>query len=347
MALHAWDHLDTLRHPHRPPHHHKPFPEQPDAPDAPQESCDRAQTRYAFLFVPNSDKTTEHAPGAVLRLGEYSDFERGAHAEGMVEDIYPAQHIHDEGDEEAAYTQAAGGAEGILLACDGRILIRSGEKMYLETADYHQMTNGDYALDVDGTMTTTVSDAIELTSEDGSIQIKSGSKKSLKIKAGGDTGKLELSGKDHDRTIKGETTETFHGPVTRTFKDSSYVKKFGWDFSSIYGFNMDTYYGGKCESVYGLRMQFDKYNIISNWGCFNWVGTQVDLKAMVMKRVTAKFGSSNCTAEWNEIMVGLEHLKVGSNQVEARQRAVSLDSGQVDVKSGTAGVRVRSLSAYV
>jgi len=349
MALRDWDHVsppfpqDGHEHGHGGRHHGKPHQEH-----GPEHSAVCGTGRNIYFLVPTDeiDEESDHV-GTFFRLGEYSDVEVRASRGDRLDELYPEQHISDEGGEQGALDNASGGAEGILLSCDGRILIKAQEKIYLQSADFHQSVEGDYALDVDGEIDISADEKIRIASADGAVTVKSGGKNTLKLSADGGSGKLELVGKDHERTVKGDTTERFHGPVDIQYKDSISVKKFGWDFTEVYGMNMDTYYGAKCESIYGLRMQFDKYNMVSNWGSFNWIGTQVDLKAMVMKRVTAKFGSSNCTAEWNEIMVGLEHLKVGSNQVEARQRAVSLDSGQVDVKSGNSGVRMRAMSCYI
>jgi len=349
MALRDWDRVSPPfrqnghGHGHGGRHHGNPH--QGPGPSSPA-ACGAGRNIYFLVPTDEIDEESDHV-GTFVRLGEYSDVEIRASRGDRLNELYPEQHISDEGDDKTAVDNASGGAEGILLSCDGRILIKAQEKMYLQTADFHQSVDGDYALDVDGEIDISADDRIRIASSEGAVTVRSGGKKTLKLSADGGSGKLEMVGNDHDRTVKGETTERFHGPADIQYKDSVSVKKFGWDFTEVYGMNMDTYYGAKCESIYGLRMQFDKFNIVSNWGCFNWFGTQVDLKTMVMKRVTAKFGSSDCSAEWNQIMVGLEHLKVGSNQVEARQRAVSLDSGQVDVKSGNAGVRMRSMSCYI
>lgn len=117
------------------------------------------QTVYTYFYVPkasNSAATTadDTGLGAVLRLGGFSDLEepkgsatatsKGAlHA--VQSQVYPAQHITDEPNAKA-YQNAAGAAttdannqtvkrQGILLACDGRVLLRAGEKTYIHATD--------------------------------------------------------------------------------------------------------------------------------------------------------------------------------------------------------------------
>jgi len=294
-----------------------------------------AARRTMFYLVPTSPpSSTTDKVGAFLRLGEYSDVEHRVFDHGHEDDLFPAQHISDEGDDSSVYTNAAGGSEGIMMSCDGRMLIKAAEKMYLESGDYHQKTNGKHTLDVDGDQTTTIKDHYKLSTESGDMTVTSASK-------------LKVTCQKEERSIKGKSEHTYDKWHLIKYKDSYESHKWGWDFNSIYGFNMTSYYGGIMESVYGVRMQFDKFNFFSDWVCLNWKGTQIDLKAIVMKKVTAKFGSTDCTAEWNQIMVGLESLKVENSQMKGMCSNLQVETVQADLKSSGCDVKLGNLTCYV
>lgn len=336
MALHDWSlpghPLDPTQRLSRPQ----------QVPPLPSEPCQPVHlNRNVFYLVP-SDSTddTKDDIGAFFRLGEYSEVERTAFENYHHDELFPAQHISDEGDDTSVYSNAAGGSQGILLACDGRVLIKAAEKMYLETADYHQQVNGDYALDVDGDYTAAVEDSINVSTDNGGITVTSGRNQQIKINAGDGTGKLEIKSKDESKNIQGKSDHTYHKWHTVKYKDSFESHKFGWDFNSIYGFSMTTFYGGIMESVYGIRMQFDKFNFMSDWVSFNWKGTQIDLKGIVMKKLTAKFGMTDCSAEWDEIMVGLQGLKAEATRLEAKRKELAVQSGSVDLKNHGTGARL-------
>lgn len=101
-------------------------------------------TRYQYFFVPSQQKEEDDAecvtkPGAFLRLGSYSDIEEeSAQSHNGVAAYYPSRHIAGEtGDR--VYKNAAGPRAaqscGITMACDGRVLIKSEEKFFVETTD--------------------------------------------------------------------------------------------------------------------------------------------------------------------------------------------------------------------
>ncbi|MHA7777518.1 hypothetical protein [Roseibium sp. M-1] len=290
--------------------------------------------RNIFYLVPSgTQSTTSDNIGTFLRLGEYSDVEKRVFDHGHQSDLYPAKHVSDEGNDSSVYTNAAGGSQGILMSCDGRLLIKTAEKMYVESGDYHQKTSN-YDLDVDGNMNATVQNNFNLTTEKGDMTVTSASK--LKVECNAE-----------ERKIKGKSTHTYDKWHLIKYKDSYESHKYGWDFQSIYGFNMTSYYGGIMESVYGVRMQFDKFNFFSDWVCFNWKGVQIDLKTIVMKKVTAKFGSTDCKAELNEIMVGLEGLKVENSTMKGMCGNLQVQTVTAELKNSGCDVKLGNLTCYV
>jgi len=291
--------------------------------------------RTMFTLVPTKTTSSSNDKvGAFLRLGEYSDVEQRVFENDHQDDLFPAKHISDEGNDTSVYTNAAGGSEGIMLSCDGRLLMKADERMYLETGEYHQKSNGNHTLDIDGHQNTSIQNSYNLNTEKGDMTVSS-------------AGKLKVTCQKEERKIKDKSEHTYDKWHLIKYKDSYESHKFGWDFNSIYGFNMTTYYGGIMESVYGVRMQFDKFNFMSDWVSLNWKGTQIDLKGIVMKKLTAKFGLTDCSAEWKEIMVGLEGLKVENSQMVGTNSNLKIQSVQADLKSYGCDVKLGSVCAYV
>jgi|GEM_PF-5120685 len=291
--------------------------------------------RTLFYLVPsNSNSETTDNIGTLLRLGEYSDVEQRAFENRHHDEIFPEQHINDEEDDTSVYTNAAGGSQGIMMSCDGRILIKSAERMYLETGDYHQKTDGNYTLDIDGNLSAVVEDKIDISTEKGDINITSASK-------------LKVSAQKEERTLHDKSEHTYKKSHTIKYKDSYFSEKYGWDFQSIFGFNMTTYYGGIMESVYGVRMQFDKFNFLSDWVSLNWKGTQIDLKGIVMKKLTAKFGSTDCSAELEELSIHFKGLQAGAKRLEAQRKELAVKSGQVDLQNNQMGARLVGIECVV
>ncbi|WP_422024224.1 hypothetical protein [Roseibium sp.] len=179
---------------------------------------------HVYFLVPyNADVDAEQDElGAMLRLGEYSDVEETARLDGFIDEYYPDQHIQDSAADGKTSTEVAAGekdyAKGILLACDGRILLKTRERMYSDTADFHQRTRRTYKLIIDDTYTVTVSGDVSITSTTGDINVKasageivfeSGTDKDIILRAGtstnGDaTGMIYEYSKGHYKSILGE-----------------------------------------------------------------------------------------------------------------------------------------------
>lgn len=108
------------------------------------------QTAYTYFYVPksagaNNTAVDDTGLGALLRLGGYSDLEAKATNQAA---YFPAQHIADEGAGPKSYTGAAGkpladSKSGILLACDGRVLVRGGERVYIHSGQKMDIEAGE------------------------------------------------------------------------------------------------------------------------------------------------------------------------------------------------------------
>jgi len=167
------------------------------------------QTTYTYFYVPKTlgaDGTSsddDSGLGAFIRLGEYSDMEEAAYNGNTYTDYYPDQHIAAESDT-SIYTNAAGGGKGILMACDGRMLVRAGKKLYV---------NADDAIDIESTNST--------------IRIKSGDSQNISIIAGNETdnskrGKVDITAKTYTRDVNGEEYTKVTSVSRKYYEAASY-----------------------------------------------------------------------------------------------------------------------------
>ncbi|MEM8811446.1 MAG: hypothetical protein AAGF59_02430 [Pseudomonadota bacterium] len=144
------------------------------------------QTNY-FTFLQASDCN----PGAILRLGTYCDSETDAGNRQALATFYPASHIADTTPNELASSTGDPTASplhyGILLSCNGRVLSKAGEKLFVESV-------GQMDIDIDGALTLESGGDLTMTAG-GDIGIQSGAAKSITINAGAGTGNVTISAK--------------------------------------------------------------------------------------------------------------------------------------------------------
>mgnify|MGYP000091378208 CR=1 FL=1 len=151
------------------------------------------QTAHTYFFVPSDFGSSQisanddtNTPGAILRLGGYSDLEAAA-SDSDLDKFYPAQYRTDINsdsqvntassptlEKDVFYAAGSGGeasstdpntnvttyantSKGILLSAAGNILIRSGEKTYVQSV-------GAMDVDVDDALTITVDDQVTVKS---------------------------------------------------------------------------------------------------------------------------------------------------------------------------------------
>lgn len=188
------------------------------------------QSTYTYFYVPGSstNSTTtidDSGLGTILRLGEYADIEETAYnaGSGTYSAYYPAQHIADESGT-AIYTNAAGGGKGILMACDGRILVKSGEKMYLNTTGN-----------------------IHVQSAEGSVTVKSGTKagtaQNIYIIAADGKGDLETTVYKDKRTVNGEQYENVTDVSRKYYTANKYEIYHSDQYKEVYGTTKSTQWG--------------------------------------------------------------------------------------------------------
>lgn len=179
-------------------------------------------------------------------------------------------------------------------------------------------------LDVDGNFSVMVEDGVSLIIDKGGIVLLSGINQGILVKVGDGMGKLDIKFGEESKDIKGKFNYIYNKWYMVKYKDLYICEIYGWDFYSVFGFNMIIYYGVLMEFVYGVWMQFDKFNFMLDWLLLNWKGIQIDFKGIVMKKLMVKFGVIDCLVEWNEIMVGLQGLKVDVMCLEVKCKELVL-----------------------
>ncbi|MTI42628.1 hypothetical protein JM93_00930 [Roseibium hamelinense] len=231
------------------------------------------QTQHTYFYVPKSANATDNATddqqlGTFLRLGEYSDVEEQTKFSMAYTDIYPQHHI----DEAKAagtdpYATAAGepaDSHGILLACDGRILVKAGEKLFTQV-------KGDYDLDVE--------DNITIRAENGGMNLVTGDRldrakleSELKDSLGKD---FKLGAKDivisaddgnasyversrsHDVVIKGKSETRVTGDTITTYKANTESRTYGDSLTRVDGISTGIVWGHKRLYTMGGKLELN------------------------------------------------------------------------------------------
>ncbi|WP_289036556.1 hypothetical protein [uncultured Roseibium sp.] len=208
------------------------------------------QNTYTYFYVPanvgdGSTTSDDAGLGAILRLGQYSDMEQSAYnaGEAAYSDYFPVHQIETETDA-AIYTNAAGGGNGILLACDGRILVKAGEKMSINaTSDIHlESTEGTVTIE-SGTNTDGVAQNIYIAAADGLGDVEQSYYKS-KITINGEEytkttsvsrkyyehNKYEIYKADSFKEIYANTSSIHHGGSSKLFMGGKFSLKLSAEF---------------------------------------------------------------------------------------------------------------------
>ena len=132
--------------------------------------------KSAFLFVPKNDGSNDKTtPGVLFRLGSYCDIETAADTQAKDEVLYPEQFVANADDSTKAYEDAAGSDTskgGILLSCDGQILVKSCEKTFLRSDDEIKIESGKKIVIRSGRDDDEDSRDITLNSNNGDINMK-------------------------------------------------------------------------------------------------------------------------------------------------------------------------------
>lgn len=306
------------------------------------------QTSYTYFYVPSSKGSTSSSAddsglGAILRLGGYSDIETDAVTAQSATPFFPAGYLTDQGDTSATKASTAQNAagstpassNGILLACDGHIQIKSGEKMYLESKAFHHKADGAY--DVKATGATTID-------SDDHVKIKSGRGKNVTVSAGDGTGDFDLNvkkstvkinGNDFTKTT-GTTRAVHHGATENYFLGGQLAVTLAGTFT------LNT--GAQMTITAGL---FGTINISASFSAsavaVGIVGIDVEMKAthinLCTGEVTVRGTSAESTAaesrlsaienNISSLSTGTAALATKATAIESNQKSIQADLGNL------------------
>ena len=321
------------------------------------ESDVQYSTPHVYFFVPYNvdDDGDDDELGAILRLGEASDLEYDCTSSELAA-YYPQQHISDAGDSDTAVGEAAGVSDsetlkGILLSCDGRILVKAGEKMYIETGAYNQAVNGNYELDATGSYTTAAAGTVSISSTGSDVKIASADSKDIHITAGETSsgsanGTIYESSQDHYKVIGGHQYEKstakdtyVTGVSNNFFFGATSTVQVDADFTLLAG--------GSC-------MVKPILNVVLTGIQFEVIGKLFELKGSATDIKESWFGVAGLSTKVNELEAEIyaTDVTVSQTTVQARDNLVAvalLESKVRQLEAEMGGVRaaVRDMDVHV
>lgn len=292
------------------------------------------QTKYTYFYVPAtstdaSTSTDDSGLGTFLRLGECSDHEVALTSANQAT-YYPAQHVADEGGNAA--TKAAGAAtgdQGILLACDGRVLVKAGEKTYLNAV-------GD----------------ITIESDSGKVTITSGGStaadaQNIYVTAGGGFGKMETTVYEKKETINGDEYTLVEKKSFKKYTAPKYEIYYTDSFKTVHGSTHSYHMGGKVTMFLGgainlqLAVKFSLdlalYLAISVFTKIYLYGWKFEVGHMKIDIVGVK-------GEVKDGKYACVNNKVEANMVWAGVKSTAADIKNTGVKAGS--VVAEAVSTY-
>ncbi|GAA0783450.1 hypothetical protein E1180_04910 [Roseibium denhamense] len=296
------------------------------------------QTTYTYFYVPASagsasSSTDDSGLGTLLRLGEYSDVEETAYNAGsdIYSAYYPAQHIEDES-AAAIYTNAAGGGKGILMACDGRILVRGGEKMYLNTAGN-----------------------IHVQSDEGSVTIESGTDsnsaaQNIYLIAADGNGDLETTVFKDTKTVNGEQYEKVTSVSRKYYEANKYdiyhaeqYKEVHEKTTSIhhaenhkffYGGALSIKFAGEFIFTLAVSLNIEPISKITLYALKTDIGiAKIDILAFKTEIKDGKFSFMKASFKGKAVEAKTTAVKAESTPVKAGTGMVTAEQIQADCKN--------------
>lgn len=308
------------------------------------------QNGSAHLFVPYSAGTNARStaddtrkPGAYFRLGGYSGIETAAIAADSTQpgsgdnlaNFYPRQHLKDSGANAVEFAAGEGSSYkgGIMLSCDGRMLLRAGEKFYLHSKSAMHV-------DTESTLTVYAADAIKVQSA-VSMTLQTDNAGPILITADGGKGSItqksvkslkEVNGNDYTYVTADSYTYT---------KADSYSYRLGRQESVTLGGTLSLFIGGTMAVNVGATLSIKlAYDATIYLGKLDLGITKIDFCTF---KTEIKAGKIETTAT----NVTSTLVTSGLNAIEAKTGAITAISNGIDnVKAGIEA-RMNALSNHL
>jgi len=326
-----------------------------------------------------------NAPGAYFRLGSYSDIEAAAPDKTT---FYPRKHIEDattDGQDagklslvgtptggvdglnqaerdamvqaavnEAVLSQADGGGTkdaGIMFACNGRVLLRSAERIYVHS-------RGKIHFDTESTFDIKAGDAVKIISDD-TINMTSGYQKNITIEApGGDDiegGVVSIRGGKEERQFNGESYEWIKKDSFKYYECNLYTYKLGGQVNVTLGGKFSFWMGVSLTINLSLDLAIKIAPFMTLYSYKFDIGLgKTDILIWKTEIKAGKLETSNVTIKATGAKIEQKIADVDTNAVKTetgatRVRAQTVDIGSIALSADTGGpeARIRSLSAII
>ncbi|WP_117190064.1 hypothetical protein [Rhizobium terrae] len=313
------------------------------------------QDSSAHLFVPYSAGPTRSVaddarqPGAYFRLGGYSGIESNALAnpnkKGSADNtafFYPRQHITDAG---ANVVEHAAGAPvdatptssaktykgGIMLACDGRMLMRAGERFYLHAVS---------AMHVDTESTLTVFAAADISvTSDATISILTNNAQPITISADGGAGDVSIEAMKETRTVAGNSYEYITEDKYTYTQADTYAYKLGRSESVTLGDSLSFFMGATYSFKVSIEITIALAALVLLYVLKFEVGVlKMDFTQFKMELKEGNLQWSNWNSKATNIWQSAAAIK--ASQAAVKKTDAAVDSQAKGVESANNGVGV-------
>ncbi|WP_105436998.1 hypothetical protein [Neorhizobium sp. T25_13] len=314
------------------------------------------QDSSAHLFVPYSAGPTRSVaddsrqPGAYLRLGGYSGIESNSLADPNTQgstdstaSFYPRQHITDAGAnkvEHAAGDSTAGYKGGIMLSCDGRMLMRAGERFYLHAvAAMH--------IDTESTLTVFAKEAISVTS-DSTITIKSNNAQAILISADAGAGDVTTEAQKETRTVAGSSYEYIDTDKYTYTQADTYAYKLGHAESVTLGDSLSFFMGATYTFKVSIEITIALAALILLYAMKFEVGfLKMDFNKFKLEYKEGEFSFSNWNTKARNIWVKAAVVDTNTNAVKKDDVAVESQTKGVESNNNGVGVGTGATQVWI
>ncbi|GAA0783979.1 hypothetical protein E1180_09520 [Roseibium denhamense] len=315
------------------------------------------KTKHVYFYLPKLPENEGEVPdnidlGAVLRLGGYSDMEQRAH---QVPDeqlhYYPQKHIEDEGGSSSKniFKRASGAdgetSHGILMACDGRFLVKAGEKMYMETGDHHLQVNGDYEHNATGTIKVHSGGTYDVSSAEG---------QSITLNAGDQTGDMLFQANNKSESLSGNSSSSVLGSEDSKTSGNSTKIIGGMSWAHTQKVAVSAFAAGQVTlSSWGFQ-SFGYLIKLYPVGDMIIAGTRIQAVGAAFTRHQASFGYAALSAESRQLklrddLTSLDGIgiKIQNTDIGASDNAIHFAAQQVEMNSGEVEANTKGVIVFV
>jgi len=293
----------------------------------------------AFLFVPENGNSSSKTPGVLLRLGSYCEIEAEADTADKAKELYPEEFVTNAADSTKAYEDAAGSTGtkgGILLSCDGHLLVKACEKTFIRSEGDINIEGGGSII-IRSNQNSGEENSIEMNDEEGGITIRS--EKEVKRFLGHD---FALTTGNHHSWTRGNVVGFTRGSKTYVTFGAENFMCFGSQvlvtcagtlgLSVAIGLDMSISLKLKLWSVdvsYTLLkfsetpVKFDKSKV------------KVDKEIVALNNAVTKLESNTFRLANETAKVAKNNLNLLQNQIDVNKNGISVNSAEMNANRAT------------